>query len=262
MSDIIKFDFYGDELDCVKDDNTLWVSVRRICEALQIDFSGQLIKLKAKSWATIETISTVDASGRKRPQSFVDMDTVPLCLANIEEGRVADSVKPKLIRYQKEATTALRDYFFTGQAIKAPSMPTTIIEAGERWLAALKDAASEKEGRLLAEAKIEADEPMVNFANDIGAATKDIQIGDFAKIMNNNGLKVGRNRLYYWLRSQKYLLRDNKPYQRYVDTGWFVLIEKTRESDNGPIPWCQTRITGRGQVNLARKMRDSGYFGK
>lgn len=49
--------------------------------------------------------------------------------------------------------------------------------------------------------------------------------------------------------------------QRYVDCAWFVLIEKPRETDNGPVLWCQTRITGKGQVNIARKLREDGWFG-
>lgn len=262
MSDIVKFDFYGDELDCVKEGEVLWISVKRICESLGIGSNTQIEKLKSKSWATNTLIRSVDASGRNREQFFVDIDTIPMWLANIDEGRVSEQVRPKLIKYQKEAAKVLRDYFFTGQAIKQPPMPTDIIEAGELWLAALKQAKQEKEARLLAENKIEEDKPMVKFANDVGAATKDIQIGDFAKMMNNDGLRVGRNRLYKWLKNKKYLLWDNKPYQRYVDAGWFVLIEKPRETENGPVLYSQTRITGKGQLAMAKKIRESGDFTK
>lgn len=262
MEEIVKFEFQGDVLDCVKDGEDLWVSVRRMCEPLGIDHDNQRVKLKNKSWARTVLITARDANGRNQRQFFLHVDSVPMWLATIDENRVSVEVRPKLQKYQKEVAKALRDYFFTGRAVRGPVMPSTLIEAGELWLVALKEAAAEKEGRVLAEAKIQKDEPKVAFADDIGACTKSIPIGDFAKMLNNGDLIVGRNGLFFWLKEHGYLMWDNKPYQRYVDNGWFVLIEKVRETDNGPVPWCQTRITGRGQVQMSEKIRKSGDFKK
>lgn len=260
MSDIVKFEFQGDELDCVKEDETLWVSVRRVCEALGLASNSQIEKLKGKSWATNTLIVSVDANGRNREQFFVDIDTVPMWLANIDEGRVLDRVRPKLVKYQREAAKALRDYFFTGKAIK---MPKTIIEAGELWLTALKEKEAEKEARLLAEAKIKADVPRVEFANAVKGSVNAITVSEFAKYLNNGGIPFGEITLFKWMRRMKYLVsggnHHNVPYQTYIDNGWLKLDPRIRYNirKKGNEVYHVTLITGKGQTVLEKKIRDN-----
>lgn len=47
----------------------------------------------------------------------------------------------------------------------------------------------------------------------VTAATNCIEIGEFAKYLSNNKISIGRNRLFAWLREQKYLDSNNMPYQ-------------------------------------------------
>jgi len=106
--------------------------------------------------------------------------------------------------------------------------------------------------------KISADRPKVEFATAIEDSRKSIKVDDFAKLLNNAGVKIGRNRMFEWLREKRYLMANNKPYQAYIDNRWFSVVEKTRESDNGPVPYIQTMITGKGQIALTRKIVE--YF--
>ena len=161
------------------------------------------------------------------------------------------------MRFQREAANALRDYFFKGEVFRTPQ---TFYEALALAAELEKKREVAEAARLLAEAKIEEDRPKVEFAEDVGMSTKDVSLGDFAKALNNNGLSIGRNRFFEWLRANKYLMPNNRPYQRYVDAGWFVLVEKTREGQFGPVPYFQSRLTGRGQLQLGRKLRESGDF--
>ena len=80
---IVRFDFYGDEIDCVRAGDTIWVSVKRVCEALGLTSHTQIEKLKGKSWSTDRMIRSVDSSGRNREHFFVDLDTVPMWLSNV-----------------------------------------------------------------------------------------------------------------------------------------------------------------------------------
>jgi hypothetical protein len=114
---MVKFGFHGDELDVIKQGDKLWVSVRRVCEALGIRNHGQQEKLKEKPWACVQMICTHDASGRKQDLFCIDLDGLPMWLATIDTSRVAPEVQPKLVAYQREAAKALRDYFFGGAAI-------------------------------------------------------------------------------------------------------------------------------------------------
>ncbi|WP_136282823.1 antA/AntB antirepressor family protein, partial [Streptococcus pyogenes] len=59
------------------------------------------------------------------------------------------------------------------------------------------------------EAQIEADRPKVLFADAVEASETSILIGDFAKILRQNGYNIGQNRLFVWLRENGFLIRKN-----------------------------------------------------
>lgn len=98
-------------------DGTEWVAARHICESLGIDWSGQSAKLKKKSWACVELITTHDSSGRKQEISMVDRRTLTMWLATIDTNRVNEASRPTLEAYQLEASNALDAYFHKGGAI-------------------------------------------------------------------------------------------------------------------------------------------------
>lgn len=105
------FNFQGDNLEVVRQGDDLFVSLRAVCSALGLDHAGQGVKLAKREWATVAMIATVGADGRDREMTGVHLDTLPLWLATISPSRVAASVRPKLIAYQKEAARVLADHF-------------------------------------------------------------------------------------------------------------------------------------------------------
>ena len=107
--------FHGDQLQAVSrmedGKEKVWVVVRRVCEALGVDESGQRQKLAEKAWACTELISAHDATGRHQAIFCIDIDSLPMWLATMEESRVGPVARPKLIAYQKECARVLRDHF-------------------------------------------------------------------------------------------------------------------------------------------------------
>ena len=61
---LVKFNFHGDELDVIKEQDKLWISVRRVCEALGLDKATQMRKLKEKEWACVVMMTTHDVTDR------------------------------------------------------------------------------------------------------------------------------------------------------------------------------------------------------
>lgn len=110
-NELVQVPFHGDTLEAVQDERGVWASLRRMCEALGLDFSRQLQKLKAKPWATVGFMSTVAADGKGRDVSCLHLDSVPMWLATIEPSRVKPEVRPKLELYQKEAARVLAEHF-------------------------------------------------------------------------------------------------------------------------------------------------------
>ncbi|NRG69065.1 oxidoreductase [Streptococcus suis] len=109
------------------------------------------------------------------------------------------------------------------------------------------------------EAQIEADKPKVLFANAVEASATSILIGDFAKILRQNGYNIGQNRLFEWLRNNGFLIRKrgesyNMPTQRSMDMNLFEVKERTHNEPNGSIRISKTtKMTGKGQTYFINK---------
>ncbi|AAL98325.1 oxidoreductase [Streptococcus pyogenes JRS4] len=109
------------------------------------------------------------------------------------------------------------------------------------------------------EAQIEADRPKVLFADAVEASETSILIGDFAKILRQNGYNIGQNRLFAWLRENGFLIRKNgesynMPTQRSMDMKLFEVKERTHQEPNGSIRISKTtKMTGRGQQYFINK---------
>lgn len=110
------------------------------------------------------------------------------------------------------------------------------------------------------EAQMEADKPKVLFANAVSASQTSILIGDFAKLLRQNGMDIGQNRLFIWLRENGFLINRkgdswNMPTQRSMDRGLFEIKERTHHEPNGTIRISKTtKITGKGQVYFMEKL--------
>lgn len=102
--------------------------------------------------------------------------------------------------------------------------------------------------------KIEEDKPLVNFANTIASSSDNIDIGQFAKVIKDEGIKMGRNKLFDWLRKNNYLRKNNEPYQKYIDDKTFELIEVSKITPYGNKIFLKTLITGKGQIKILEKL--------
>jgi anti-repressor protein len=125
----------------------------------------------------------------------------------------------------------------------------------------------EKERRKIAqqraeelEATITLDRPYTYFAKSIASSSDAITIGEFAKILNNHGIKIGRNRLIEWLRNNGYLMKNgkekNKPKQVYIEQGILQLIERTYKTIDGDKISTTALITGKGQMYFLEKIEN------
>jgi prophage antirepressor-like protein len=111
----------------------------------------------------------------------------------------------------------------------------------------------ERERRKVLEAQAEQDKPKVLFADSVAASRHSILIGELAKLMRQNGIQIGQNRLFEELRRDGYLCkggeRYNLPTQRSMEAGWFELKETTINRPDGSILVSRTnKVTGRGQI--------------
>ena len=106
--------------------------------------------------------------------------------------------------------------------------------------------------------KAEADAPKVLFADAVAASHTSILIGDLAKLIRQNGVEVGQNRLFQWLRDNGYLCstgeRYNLPTQKSMELKLFEVKETTISNPDGSIRITRTtKVTGKGQAYFVNK---------
>lgn len=116
-----------------------------------------------------------------------------------------------------------------------------------------------KEKVIVLEQKIEEDKPKVLFANAVETSETTILIGELAKIITQNGYKIGQNSLFAWLRNNGYLIKRrgsdwNMPTQRAMELRLFEIRERTVNNPDGSVKITKTpKVTGKGQVYFTNK---------
>ncbi|HFU4089575.1 TPA: phage antirepressor KilAC domain-containing protein [Streptococcus suis] len=116
------------------------------------------------------------------------------------------------------------------------------------------------------EAQIEADKPKVLFADAVSASKSSCLIGELAKILKQNGIDIGQNKLFQWLRSNGYLISRrgeswNQPTQKSMQLGLFEL-KKTNinHADGHTTVSTTTKVTGKGQQYFINKFLNQEYL--
>ena len=101
------------------------------------------------------------------------------------------------------------------------------------------------------QAQLAEQQPKVEFADHVADSKTLLTVSAFAKIVQNEDIKLGRNKLMAWLRDRGYLRANNEPYQQYIKQGLF----RVREVYVNGIFYPVTFITGKGQLYLVEKLR-------
>ena len=108
-------------------------------------------------------------------------------------------------------------------------------------------------------AQIAEMQPKALFADAVAASHTSILIGELAKILKQNGVDIGQNRLFETLRQQGYLIRRNgtdynSPTQRAMELGLFEVKESTVGNPDGSVRVTRTtKVTGKGQQYFINK---------
>ena len=108
--------------------------------------------------------------------------------------------------------------------------------------------------KLLEEQRVQIEEmkPKALFADAVSASKTSILIGELAKILKQNGVNIGQNRLFAWMRNNGYLIKSgeryNQPTQYSMERGLFELKERVVTNPDGSVRMTiTTKVTGKGQ---------------
>ena len=106
--------------------------------------------------------------------------------------------------------------------------------------------------------QIKKDAPKVLFSKAVETSQRSCLVAELAKILQQNGVQIGQNRLFKWLRAKGYLGKTgpyyNQPTQRSMEKGLFEIKQQTiNKPDGSIIVTSTTKVTGRGQIYFVNK---------
>lgn len=244
--------FQNSDLNCtievIERNGEPWIFAKEVCEALGYsNISKALLNVREK-WKGITSRDTL-----KGKQSVSIINEAGLFAL------VMKSKMPKAVEFQdwvcEEVLPSIRKHglYATGEKLEEMlSDPDTMILT----LQALK---AEREKRKALEAKAAEDAPYAYFGRCVEVSEGCILIGEFAKILAQNGMETGQNRLFEYLRNEgimgRHGNRHNVPAQEYIEAGYFRLTYRVIQRSDGsqqskPTPY----LTPRGQIWLMKRL--------
>lgn len=124
---------------------------------------------------------------------------------------------------------------------------------------AMEQLKAERAKNLQLSEKVRQDAPKVLFADSVAASHTSILVFDLAKLLRQNGVNIGGNRLFDWMRQNGYLVKRrgadwNMPTQRSMEMGLFEVKETSVTHSDGHVTVTKTpKVTGKGQVYFVNK---------
>ena len=102
--------------------------------------------------------------------------------------------------------------------------------------------------------RIRHNQPLVDFANQVAGTENLIDMNAMAKLAADEHFKIGRTRLFRWLKYMGVLMANNLPYQQFIDRGYFAVKESVFEVDGGRLHYRgQTEFEAPACVAFRRK---------
>ena len=247
MSNIQIFNYNSVEVRTIQNDGEPWFVLKDVCNVLHIGNSRDVV---ARLDQDEKGVGQIDTLGGKQEMTIINESG----LYNV----ILRSDKPEAKPFRKWVTSEVLPTIRRHGMYATPDTVEKMLADPDTTIKLLETIKQERAARMALEAKAEADKPKVLFADAVSASHTSILVGDLAKLLRQNGVEIGQNRLFRFLREKGYLCshgeRYNLPTQRSMDRGWFQVKETTINQPDGSIRITRTvKVTGKGQqyfINL------------
>ena len=227
-------------------------------ELIKVDFSGDKLAVSARELHEFLGVGSEYSHWFKRmcEYGFTEGEDFSSFLTESTGGRLAqdaalsiDMAKEICMIQRNEKGKLARQYFLALE--KDWNSPEKVMARALR-IADKRIQSLEVEKKALA-VENEAMQPKALFADSVAASKNSILIGELAKLLKQNGVEMGQNRLFHWMRSHGYLIRRhgtdyNMPTQKAMEQGLFEIKETAISHSDGHTSVNKTpKVTGKGQ---------------
>ena len=228
----------------IEDNGEIWIVAKDVAQSLGYSYwQPNIVGHVPEIWKGIKRINT--------PGGEQEM----LCLT--EQGLyffLGRSDKKAALPYQMwiagDVVPSIRKHGFYA----TPSTVEDILKNPDNFIQVLQAFKEEQRKNQELQQQIDDNRPKVIFAEAVDASKNSILIGNLAKLLCQNGYKIGQNKLFAWLREHGFLIsckgeRWNMPKQSYVDQGLFELKKSIVNNPDGTTKVTHTtKVTGKGQI--------------
>jgi anti-repressor protein len=254
--------------------------VRKVDESLQVfefeDRKGRIVIADGEPWFVAKDIAAAtgyaDSSNPARlfqmvPDEWKGVKRIHtlggiqemLCIS--EQGLyffLARSDKPQALPFQRKIAGEILPSIRKHGAYMTPRKIEEILTNPDTIISLAQVLKKEQERVKELAAKVEENYPKVLFADSVSASHTSILVGELAKLLRQNGVEIGQNRLFEKLREEGYLMKEgssrNMPTQKSMELELFEVKETTINRSDGGIDIKRTpKITGRGQVYFVNR---------
>lgn len=251
------FNYNGATVRTIVKNGDPWLVLKDVCEVLEI---GNVGNVAARLDEDEKGIRTMDTPGGKQDLTVINESGLynVILLSRKPEARAFK----RWVTHEVLPTIRKHGAYLTPQKIEEVLLnPDTIISLATQLKA-------EREQRMALESKVEQDKPKVLFAAAVESSHTSILIGELAKLLRQNGIEIGQNRLFQWMRENGYLIKRqgtdfNMPTQYSMERGWFEIKETAISRADGSITVSKTtKVTGKGQTYFVSIFLDAGREAK
>ena len=259
-SNIQVFNYKANEIRTIAIDGSIWFAAKDVCDVLGLTNARDAISSLDEDERRVSEIAT-PSNGGYSTLNFVSESGV--------YSLVFKSRKPNAKAFRKWVTATVLPSIRQHGFYATPDTAQRILDDPDTFINVLKAYKEQKARNAELEAKndfleqeaqslqrqINTNKPKVLFADAVDASKDSMLIGNFAKILKQNGIDIGQNRLFAWFREHGYLMninygeRKNMPTQKSMEQGLFEVKKTVVNNPDGSTRITHTtKLTGKGQI--------------
>lgn len=244
-NEIQRFDFKGAALRTLTDEaGEPWFVAKDACDILELNNVTEALRPLDDDEKSNFRISEVAQNGGRAPLIISEPGLYKLIMR---------SRKPEAKEFQRWVThEVLPQIRKTGGYIPTSESDSDEDIMARAVLVAQKTIERKNQQLQAKDAQIKVLEPKARFADAVAASDGTCLVGELAKMLRQNGMDIGQNRLFRLLQADGYLGKSgsnrNVPTQRAMDLGLFRIKETTVTHADGHTTVSRTpKVTGKGQ---------------
>lgn len=246
--DLIPFTYQDREIRFTKEGGIIAADLARILGYRDAEKLTRTLDEDEKGTQMVGT-----PGGEQRMSVVTEAGFYRACL-NRQSGYIKDPEAQAFVKaFQRWVTHEVLPTIRRHGLYATPQTAEEILSDPDTMIRILQDLKAERAARANLEAQAVADRPKVLFADAVSTSSSEILVGDLAKILRGNGIPVGANRLFAWLRNNGFLIRRdgsdwNMPTQKSMELALFRVKETAVVHSDGHTSLSKTpKVTGKGQ---------------